>query len=77
MNLKYETIKAAVSGDKKAMDEVLNEYEPYMMFLSIIVRRDKDGHEEKVFSQDAYQMLKLKLMGERIGNCVNLCCQIK
>ena len=30
MNLKYETIKAAVSGDKKAMDEVLNEYEPYM-----------------------------------------------
>ena len=53
MNLKYETIKAAVSGDIKAMDEVLNEYEPYMMFLSIIVRRDKDGHEEKVFSQDA------------------------
>ena len=46
------------------MDEVLNEYEPYMMFLSIIVRRDKDGHEEKVFSQDAYQMLKLKLMEE-------------
>jgi hypothetical protein len=64
MNLKYETIKAAVSGDKKAMDEVLNEYEPYMMFLSIIVRRDKDGHEEKVFSQDAYQMLKLKLIEE-------------
>ena len=64
MNLKYETIKAAVSGDKKAMDEVLNEYEPYMMFLSIIVRRDKDGHEEKVFSQDAYKMLKLKLMEE-------------
>ena len=64
MNLKYETIKAAVSGDKKAMDEVLNEYEPYMMFLSIIVRRDKDGHVEKVFSQDAYQMLKLKLMEE-------------
>ena len=29
MNLKYETIKAAVSGDIKAMDEVLNEYEPY------------------------------------------------
>ena len=64
MNLKYETIKAAVSGDKKAMDEDLNEYEPYMMFLSIIVRRDKDGHEEKVFSQDANQMLKLKLIEE-------------
>ncbi len=72
MNLKYETIKAAVSGDKKAMDEVLNEYEPYMMFLSIIVRRDKDGHEEKVFSQDAYHMLKLKLI-EEIPKWKELC----
>lgn len=64
MNLKYETIEAAVFGDENAVNEVLNEYEPFMLFLSIIVRRDANGKQEKVFSEDAFQMLRQKLVEE-------------
>ena len=43
MSLKYETIEAATLGDESAVNEVLIEYEPLMLFLSIIVRRDANG----------------------------------
>jgi hypothetical protein len=64
MSLMYETIEAAVFGDENAVNEVLNEYEPFMLFLSIVVRRDAVGKEEKVFSEEAFQMLRQKLIEE-------------
>ena len=64
MSLKYETIEAAAFGDESAVNEVLIEYEPLMLFLSIIVRRDANGKQEKVFSDDAFQMLRQKLIEE-------------
>ena len=64
MSLKYETIEAAALGDEGAVNEVLIEYEPFMLFLSIIVRRDANGKHEKVFSEDAFQMLRQKLIEE-------------
>ena len=64
MSLKYETIEAAARGDESAINEVLIEYEPFMLFLSIIVRRDANGKQEKVFSEDAFQMLRQKLIEE-------------
>ena len=64
MSLKYETIEAATLGDESAVNEVLIEYEPLMLFLSIIVRRDANGMQEKVFSEDAFQMLRQKLIEE-------------
>jgi hypothetical protein len=64
MSLKYETIEAAALGDESAVNEVLLEYEPLMLFLSIIVRRDANGKQEKVFSEDAFQMLRQKLIEE-------------
>ena len=64
MSLKYETIEAAAFGDESAVNEVLIEYEPFMLFLSIIVRRDANGKQEKVFSEDAFQTLRQKLIEE-------------
>ena len=64
MSLKYETIEAAVRGDESAINEVLIEYEPFMLFLSIIVRRDANGRQEKIFSEDAFQTLRQKLIEE-------------
>ena len=64
MSLKYETIEAAARGDEGAVDEVLIEYEPFMLFLSIIVRRDANGKQEKAFSEDAFQTLRQKLIEE-------------
>ena len=64
MSLKYETIEAATLGDENAVREILAEYEPYMLFLSIIVRRDANGKQEKAFSEDAFQTLRQKLIEE-------------
>ena len=64
MSLKYETIEAAALGDENAVREILAEYEPYMLFLSIIVRRDANGKQEKAFSEDAFQTLRQKLIEE-------------
>ena len=64
MSLKYETIEAAALGDESAIKEVINEYEPFMLFLSIVVRRDANGKQEKVFSENAFQMLRQKLIEE-------------
>lgn len=64
MSLMYETIEAAVFGDENAVSEVLNEYEPFMLFLSIVVRRDATGKRAKVFSEDVFQMLRQKLIEE-------------
>lgn len=64
MSLKYETIEAATLGDENAVKEILAEYEPYMLFLSIIIRRDANGKQEKAFSEDAFQTLRQKLIEE-------------
>jgi len=64
MSLTYETIEAVVFGDENAVNEVLMEYETFMLFLSIVVRRDANGKQEKVFSEEAFQMLRQKLIEE-------------
>ena len=64
MSLIYETIEAAVFGDESAIYEVLNEYEPFMLFLSIVVRRDANGKQEKVFFFYSFQMHRQKLIEE-------------
>ena len=72
MSIAYETIEAAVFGDESAVNEVLNEYEPFMLFLSIVVRRGVTGKEEKVFSEEVFQMLRQKLI-EQLPNWKEHC----
>ena len=62
MHLSYETIMAAVAGDKKAIEEVVAAYEPYINALAMLEYRDEDGNRVKRFSPDAKQVLQQKLI---------------
>jgi len=64
MKLSYEVIVAAVSGDRLAIETVLKKYKPFILFLSMIVYRDENGGEKKLFSPDARQTLQKKLIEE-------------
>lgn len=64
MNLSYETIVAAVAGDRSAIEEVVAAYEPYINMLSVLVYENEDGSTRKQFSPDAKQMLQQKLIEE-------------
>ena len=56
MSLVYETIEAAVLGDEGAGNEVLIEYEPYMLFLSIVVRRDETASKKRSFLKMLFRL---------------------
>ena len=60
--LDYETIKAAVAGEKWATEKVLAHYADYINELSTVEIRQPGGKVKKVIDQDMRQRISLKLL---------------
>lgn len=60
--LDYETIKAAVAGEKWATEKVLAHYADYIDELSTVEIRQPDGKVKKVIDEDMRQHISLKLL---------------
>ena len=69
--LDYETIKAAVAGEKWATEKVLAHYADYIDELSTVEVRQPGGKVKKVIDKDMRQSISLKLLealpGFRMG----------
>lgn len=60
--LDYETIKAAVAGEKWATEKVLAHYADYIDELSTVEVRQPGGKVKKVIDKDMRQRISLKLL---------------
>lgn len=60
--LDYETIKAAVAGEKWATEKVLAHYADYINELSTVEIRQPGGKVKKVIDEDMRQRISLKLL---------------
>lgn len=60
--LDYETIKAAVAGEKWAMEKVLAHYADYIDELSTVEIRQPGGKVKKVIDEDMRQRISMKLL---------------
>ena len=60
--LDYETIKAAVAGEKWAMEKVLAHYADYIDELSTVEIRKPGGKVKKVIDEDMRQRISMKLL---------------
>lgn len=60
--LDYETIKAAVAGEKWATEKVLAHYADYIDELSMVKIKQPDGSVKKVIDQDMRQHISMKLL---------------
>jgi len=60
--LDYETIKAAVAGEKWATEKVLAHYADYINELSTVEIRQANGKKKKVIDEDIRQRISLKLL---------------
>ena len=60
--LDYETIKAAVAGERWATEKVLAHYTDYINELSTVEIRQANGKKKKVIDEDIRQRISLKLL---------------
>lgn len=60
--LDYETIKAAVAGEKWATEKVLAHYADYIDELSTMEVRQPGGKVKKVIDEDMRQRISMKLL---------------
>ena len=60
--LDYETIKAAVAGERWATEKVLAHYADYINALSTVELRQANGKKKKVIDEDIRQRISLKLL---------------
>ncbi|MFR4731190.1 MAG: helix-turn-helix domain-containing protein [Blautia massiliensis (ex Durand et al. 2017)] len=60
--LDYETIKAAVAGEKWATEKVLAHYADYIDELSTVETQAAGRQSEKVIDEDMRQHISLKLL---------------
>lgn len=60
--LDYETIKAAVAGERWATEKVLTHYADYINELSTVEIRQANGKKKKVIDEDIRQRISLKLL---------------
>ena len=60
--LDYETIKAAVAGERWATEKVLAHYADYINELSTVEIRQANGKKKKVIDEDIRQRISLKLL---------------
>lgn len=60
--LGYETIKAAVVGERWATEKVLAHYADYINELSTVEIRQANGKKKKVIDEDIRQRISLKLL---------------
>lgn len=58
----YETIRAAVAGEKWAVEKVLECYGDEIDQLATVKKRQPDGSMKKVIDEDMRQTLVLKLI---------------
>ena len=65
--LAYETIKAAVAGEKWATEKVLAHYADYIDEFSTVEIRQPGGKVKNVIDEDMRQHISLKLLGILIG----------
>lgn len=60
--LDYETIKAAVAGERWATKKVLAHYADYINELSTVEIRQTNGKKKNVIDEDIRQRISLKLL---------------
>ncbi|HFP6835240.1 TPA: helix-turn-helix domain-containing protein [Enterococcus faecium] len=60
--LDYETIKAAVAGERWSTEKVLAHYADYINELSTVEIRQANGKKKKVIDEDIRQRISLKLL---------------
>jgi len=72
MILSFETICAAVKGDKDAIEEVLKYYDPYIVTMCTFQSMDEDGFEYTYVDHDAIQLLQ-KRLAEQITKWKEIC----
>ena len=65
--LTYEVIKAAVAGEKWAMEKVIAHYDDYMTELTTVKERQPDSSVKSYVDEDLKQEIALKLL-EEISN---------
>ena len=62
--LDYETIRAAVAGEKAALEKVLEHFSGYIEQEATVAKRQPDGSVKRVVDEDLRQQLILKLLEE-------------
>lgn len=62
--LTYETIKAAVAGEKWATARILKHYDSYMAELATVKETQPDGSVKCYVDEDLKQAIALKLLEE-------------
>lgn len=62
--LTYEIIKAAVFGEKWALERVLKHYDGYMTELATVKEEQPDGSVKTYVDEDMKQAVALKLLEE-------------
>lgn len=63
-SLTYETIKAAVAGEKWATEKMIAHYDSYIEELSTVKERQPDGSVKTYVDEDIKQSIVLKLLEE-------------
>lgn len=58
----YETIRAAVAGEKWALEKVLDCYGDEINRLAMVKKRQPDGSEKEEIDEDLRQTLIMKLL---------------
>lgn len=61
VELTYDMIHAALSGDETAREQILEHYEPYIIKLSKVPYLTEEGTIKYRIDEDIYMSLKLKL----------------
>lgn len=62
--LDYETIKAAVAGEKWATEKIIAHYDSYIEELATVKERQSDGSVKIYVGEDIKQSIILKLLEE-------------
>lgn len=62
--LDYETIKAAVAGEKWATEKIIAHYDSYIEELATVKERQPDGSMKTYVDEDIKQSIVLKLLEE-------------
>ena len=62
--LTYETIKAAVAGEKWATERILRHYDDYMTELATVKEKQSDGSVKRYVDEDLKQEIAEKLLEE-------------
>lgn len=60
--LTYELICAAVAGDAKAQEEILERYDEYINSLATVEEEKEDGEKVRYIDEDLKAQIQLRLV---------------